>query len=214
MKSLRTTLATAAIPLLVAALPVSAAELPFNAPQTARAQESAQLLHQAAQALGNLPATAALQAQNQHIANLWIFPTGAPDTVFAQYDLSSNQEGGASTQHLTVLKVSDNRIVEQTELTDARVYSASVDERPTATPHWSAFIGTGHATSTAATSAGYGVPATAHWTAQIGTGVAASTVSATGSKLPSSSNGRSAVADAHWTSRIGTGHAADGANTI
>src|ERR1700722_12772065 len=98
MKSLRTTMTTAAIPLLLAALPINAAELSFNAPQTARAQESAQLLHQAAQALGEA-------AKNKHVANLWIFPTGAADTVFAQYDLSSNQESGASTQHLAVLKV-------------------------------------------------------------------------------------------------------------
>lgn len=215
MKTLRTTLAAAAIPLLLTALPVNAGELPFNAPQTARAQESAQLLHQAAQALSDLPTTAALATQNRHISNLWIFPTGEADTVFAQYELSSSQEGGASTEHLTVLKVSGNRILEQTELTDTRVYSASGEERPAATPHWSASIGTGHAASSeTTTSSSHGVPATPDWTARIGTGTAASSLSATESKQPLSSSSRPAVADAHWTSRIGTGHAADSANTI
>ena len=208
MKTLRTTLAAAAIPLLLTSLPVSADELPFNAPHTARAQESAQLLHQAAQALGDLPATSALAARDQHISNLWIFPTGAADTVFAQYELSSSEQGGASTRHLTVLKVRDNRIVEQAELTDARAYSAG-DERQSATPHWSASIGTGHVSSTDATNSSHGVPATPHWTARIGTGTAASSLNTTESKQSSPSTKQSAVADAHWTSRIGTGHATE-----
>lgn len=215
MKTLRTTLKTAAIPLLLAALPVGAAELPFNAPQTALAQENSQLLHQAARALGALPTTATLASSGQHIANLWIFPTADTDTVFAQYQVTSSQQGGPSTQYLTVLKVRDNRIVEQTDLTDARAYAASGQERPTATAHWTASIGTGRAASTqaasssAAASDSHGVPATANWTARIGTGTAASSTAATQSKQVSASNGRHAVADAHWTSRIGTGHAAD-----
>jgi hypothetical protein len=215
MRTLRTTLAAAAIPLLLTVLPVSAGELPFNAPQTARAQESAQLLRQAAQALSDLPTTAALATQNRHISNLWIFATGDADTVFAQYELSSNEVGGASTRHLSVLKVSGNRILEQKELTDERVNVAEDDERPAATPHWTASIGTGHAASSeTTTSASHGVPATPDWTARIGTGTAASSLSATESKQPLSSSSRPAVADAHWTSRIGTGHAADSANTI
>lgn len=198
MKTSHTAAATAVIPLLLSSLTVSAAELPFSAPLTARAQESAQLLHQAAQALGN-------QA-DQHIANLWIFPTADTNTVFAQYDVKG--EGGASTQHLSVLKLGGNRIVEQTELTGVSAYAASGQERPSPTAHWSASIGTGHAADTNATSASHGVPATAHWTAQIGTGAAASSANATQTQQ-SVSTQKSAVADAHWTSKIGTGHAAE-----
>jgi len=203
MKIQRATLAATAVPLLLASLPVAAGELPFNAPDTARAQESAQLLHQAARALGDLPTTA---SQGQHISNLWIFPTADTDTVFAQYQVG---EGAASTRHLSVLKVSGDRILEQRELTDTRVYSASGDEHPSATPHWTASIGTGHAASTDAPTPSHGVPASPNWTAQIGTGNAASNATATASKQPSLSTNKSAVADAHWTSRIGTGHAAD-----
>ena len=189
MKTSRTAAATAVIPLLLSSLTDSAGELPFSAPHTARAQENAQLLHQAAQALGNLP--------DQHIANLWIFPTSDTNTVFAQYDVKG--EGGASTQHLTVLKVGGNQIVERTDLTDVR---------PSATPHWSASIGTGHAADTNAASASHGVPASPDWTARIGTGAAASSVNATQSQQ-SAPTQKSAVADAHWTSRIGTGHAVE-----
>lgn len=199
MKNLRAPLAATAIPLLLTSLPLAAGELPFNAPTTARAQESAQLLHDAARALGDLPT-----ARDQHIANLWIFPTANADTVVAQYDLVSNQEGPASASHLTVLTLRDNRIVERTELPDSRR-----DERSatTATPHWSALIGTGHAASTEATTSSHGVPATPDWTARIGTGAAASSVVET--QQQPSSNKQSAVADAHWTSKIGTGHAAE-----
>ena len=207
MKTPRAALVATAVPLLLASLPLTAGELPFHAPDTARAQETAQLLHQAARALGDQPATSDLAAQDGHISNLWIFPTADADTVFAQYEVSSNDEGGASTKHLTVLKVRGGRILERQELTDARAYSASDDHSPSATPHWSALIGTGHASSTEATTSAHGVPASPNWTARIGTGTAASNASAQ-SNRPSSSTNRS-VADAHWTSRIGTGHASD-----
>jgi len=62
--------------------------------------------------------------------------------VFAQYQVG---EGAASTQHLSVLKVSGDRILEQKDLTDTRLYSASRLERPSANPHRTASIGTGHA---------------------------------------------------------------------
>ena len=202
MKTSRKAVATAAIPLLLSSLTVSAGELPFNAPQTARAQESAQPLHQAAQALSDPAAI----AKDQHIANLWLFPTGDTNTVFAQYDLS---QGGATTQHLAVLKVSGQQIVEQTDLTDANAYVASSNERPTATPHWTASIGTGHAADANTTSSSQGVPATPHWTAKIGTGTAASSANSTETQQAAASTKKSAVADAHWTSRIGTGHATE-----
>jgi hypothetical protein len=207
MKTPRAALVATAVPLLLASLPLTAGELPFHAPDTARAQETVQLLHQAARALGDQPATSNLVARDGHISNLWLFPTADADTVFAQYELASNEQGGASTKHLTVLKVRGNRILEQKELTDARAYSASDNATPSVAPHWSALIGTGHAASTDATTSAHGVPATAHWTAQIGTGTAAS--NATESKQTSSSSNRSVTADAHWTSKIGTGHASD-----
>jgi hypothetical protein len=205
MKTPRAALVATAVPLLLVSLPLTAGELPFHAPDTARARETVQLLHQAARALGDQSATSDLAARDGHISNLWIFPTADADTVFAQYEVSSNEEGGATTRHLTVLKVRGDRILEQKDLTDTRAYSASDDASRSATPHWSALIGTGHAASADATTSAHGVPATADWTARIGTGTAASSVSATDSNHPSSSNKRS-VADAHWTSRIGTGH--------
>ena len=122
MKSPRAVLAATAVPLLLASLPLTAGELPFNAPQTARAQKSAQ---------------------------------------------------------------------------------------PRATLHWSASIGTGHASSTDTMISSRGVPAAPHWTAQIGTGTAASGVAATEGNRPAPSNSQPPVAYAHWTSRIGTGHATE-----
>jgi hypothetical protein len=210
MKTSRAGLAATAIPLLLTSLPIAAGELPFNAPNTVRAQESAELLHQAARALGEqaattagaaeLPGSKASGAQKARISNLWIFPTADTDTVFAQYDVGSTEEGASATKHLTVLKVHDSRIVEQKELTNTKAYAAN------ANPHWTASIGTGHAADSNVTAA-HGVPANADWTARIGTGTAASSAAATGSKQAASA--KSAVADAHWTSRIGTGHAVD-----
>ena len=208
MKTPRAALVATAVPLLLASLPLTAGELPFHAPDTVRAQETVQLLHQAARALGDQSATSDVLARDGHISNLWIFPTADADTVFAQYELSSSEEGGAPTKHLTVLKVRGDRILEQKDLTDTRAYSASDDASPSATPHWTALIGTGHASSADATTSAHGVPATADWTARIGTGTAASSVSTTESNQPSSSNKRS-LADAHWTSRIGTGHVSE-----
>lgn len=206
MKTTHAALVAAAVPLLLSSLPLAADELPFKAPDTARAQESTQLLHQAARALGNLPATSPLLAGERRISNLWIFPTADDDTVFAQYDLSSSKHGGSSEKHLTVLRVRGNRVLEQRELTGAAGSSVSGQDLPTAAPHWSAAIGTGHVFSPVAT--GHGVPAAVHWSARIGTGTAASNASATESQQPSSAK-QPVVVDADWTSRIGTGHAAE-----
>jgi hypothetical protein len=207
MKTAYAALAAAAIPLLLSSLPLAAGELPFNAPATAQAQVRAQLLHQAARALGELPATSSLLTRGRYISNLWIFPTADENTVFAQYDLTSSKQGGPSEKHLAVLRIRGNRILEQMELTDARAYSVSGQELPTAAPHWSASIGTGHVFSTEST--GQGIPAAVHWSARIGTGTATSTGDATEIRPPSSSSKPTAVVAAHWSSRIGTGHAAD-----
>jgi hypothetical protein len=82
-----------------------------------------------------------------------------------------------------------------------------------AAPHWTAAIGTGHASestsknASAAPSTNTTSFATAlHWNAFIGTGHAAES-----NPLPvaKSSAGGSPTATAHWTSRIGTGHASE-----
>jgi hypothetical protein len=233
MKSPRAVLVATAIPLLLTSLPLTAGELPFNAPATERAGESALLLHQAARALYDLPSDAALRSSSgKHISNLWLFPTADADTVFAQYNLTSDDEAtsGAATsamEHLTLLTVRGNRILESRDLTSAHAESAS-NEPPRL--HWSAAIGTGHAASATvtsskvtssgatnanATSSSHGVPASPHWTARIGTGTAAaSNSSPPDTKQPSSSGPQPTVAAAHWTSRIGTGHASDATGPV
>ena len=217
MKSPRAALVTTAIPLLLTSLPLTAGELPFNAPATERANESAPLLHQTARALHDLPSGAALgSSSGKHISNLWLFPTADADTVFARYNLTSDDGAASATEHLTVLTVRGNRILESRDLTSAHAESASNEP---ARLHWSAAIGTGHAatatvTSPNATSSSHGVPASAHWTARIGTGTAAaSTTPIPDTKQPSSS-GQPSVAAAHWTSRIGTGHASDSTSPV
>jgi hypothetical protein len=230
MKSPRAALVATAIPLLSISLPLTAGELPFNAPATERANESALLLHQTARALYDLPSGAALRSSSsKHISNLWLFPTADADTVFARYNLTSDSEAtsdaaASATEHLTVLTVRGNRVLESRDLTSANAESALNEP---AGLHWSAAIGTGHAasatatstkvtsngaTEAGATSSSHGVPASPHWTARIGTGTAASTTTPD-AKQPSSSGTEPAVAAVHWTSRIGTGHASDSTST-
>lgn len=232
MKSPRAALVATAIPLLLTSLPLTAGELPFNAPATERAKESALLLHQTARALYDLPSGAALRTSSgKHISNLWLFPTADADTVFARYNLTSDEEAtsgaaASATEHLTVLTVRGNRILEYRELTSAHAESASNEP---ARFHWSAAIGTGYAasatdrspkvtssgtTNTNATNSFHGVPASRHWTARIGTGAAASTTTVPDAKQPSSSDTQPAVAAAHWTSRIGTGEASNSTSPV
>jgi len=225
MKSSRTTLVATAIPLLLTSLPLAAGELPFNAPATVRAKESAPLLHQTARALYDLPSSAALPTSNdKHITNLWLFPTADGETVFARYNLTSGDEptsgaAASATQHLTMLTVRENRIVESRELTSAPVGSASNEPKP----DWSAAIGSGYtARGTARTPkltisdennadtshSSPGVLPSPHWTAAIGTGTAAArTSNVPDAQQNSSSETRPVLATADWTSRIGTGHA-------
>jgi hypothetical protein len=79
--------------------------------------------------------------------------------------------------------------------------------------HWTAAIGTGHASeststsaSTAATTRTTAIASAPHWSAFIGTGYANEAKPVLAAQ---SSVGASPTASAHWTSRIGTGHAAD-----
>jgi hypothetical protein len=228
MKSPRAALVATAIPLILTSLPLTAGELPFSAPATERANESALLLHQTARALYDLPSGTALRSSSgRHISNLWLFPTADADTVFARYNLTSDDAAAPATEHLTVLTVRGNQILESRELTSTTAESASNEP---ARLHWSAAIGTGHAASATvtspkatsngaananATSSSQGVSAAPHWTARIGTGTAAaSTNTNPNANQPSSPGTRSAVAAAHWTSRIGTGHASDSTNSV
>ena len=187
MKSPRAALVATAIPLLSISLPLTAGELAFNAPATERANESALLLHQTARALYDLPSGAALRSSSgKHISNLWLFPTADADTVFARYNLTSDDAATSgtaesATEHLAVLTVRGNRILESRDLTSTHAESASNEP---ARLHWSAAIGTGHAasatvtnrsvrssgtTNASATSSSHGVTASPHWTARIGT---------------------------------------------
>ena len=95
----------------------------------------------------------------------------------------------------------------------AALLSASSAYVDAAALHWSAAIGTGHASestsnnaSTPAPTNTTGVATALHRSAFIGTGHAAEA-----SHLPvaKSSAGESPTATAHWTSRIGTGHASE-----
>ena len=232
MKNPRAAPVATAILLISTSLPLTAGELPFNAPATERANESAPLLHQTARALHDLPSGAALgSSSGKHISNLWLFPTADADTVFARYNLTSDGEAtsdaaASATEHLTVLTVRGNRILESRDLTSANAESAS---NGPARLHWSAAIGTGHAasatatstkvtsngaTTASATSSSHGVPSSPHWTARIGTGTAASTTTIPDAIQPSSSGTEQAVAAVHWTSRIGTGHASDSTSPV
>jgi hypothetical protein len=198
MKSPRTALVATVIPLLLTSLRVTAGELPFNAPTTEEAKQSASLLHQTARALHD---------GDREIANLWLFPTADASVVFARYN-----EAGTTTEHLVVLTVNGNHIVESRELTSASAELVST-ERPRL--DWSAFIGTGDPTGTSLrrpkVMRGNETnipPPPPHWTASIGTGTAAaSTTTVTRTSPPSAALPVIAVAD--WTSRIGTGHALD-----
>ena len=78
-----------------------------------------------------------------------------------------------------------------------------------AEPHWTAAIGSGHASSSTSQriqSPSSGVPSAAHWTASIGTGHAFDnswpTVSPSVAPAP-------ANAALHWTASIGAGHASE-----
>ena len=93
------------IPLLLSATAaLAAAETQFHAPATERAQQTQQLLSSAARAV---------KAGGQQVSDLWVFPTAARDTVFAQY------VGNSGQQHLEVLQLQGSRIVSRRDLTNA-----------------------------------------------------------------------------------------------
>jgi hypothetical protein len=179
-----------------------AGEAQFQAPDTDRARQAHTVLAQAAEALN----TGVPRAAGEYISGLWVFPTAAEDTVFVQYVVNKGQgslQGAGSRQHLELVKVSDNRIVELVDLTRAGNDGAS-----RAGLDRTAFIGTGHAaTNSPRPGAVPGSPALPHWSASIGTGhVSGESAQASEAVV----HGLAMEAPVlHWTSKIGTGHAED-----
>ena len=203
MKSSLGILAAASLPLLLNAPRASAGEVHFNVPATDRAQQSQELLSRAAYALDTEVSARARGGRNEHLSNVWIYPTSDANTVFAHYTLTANDQspaGLSSTQHLAILTLRDNRIVTHEDL---NAVSAG---------NWSAKIGNGHTSGSdpVEITGSQGVPASPHWTASIGTGQAANgaTDSARGpAKLAGASVSTST--SLHWTSKIGTAHASE-----
>ena len=104
-----------ALSLLLGATAAFAGEMPFHTPTTDRAQQTQQLLNSAAQAV---------RAREQHVSNLWVFPTAGPDTVFVQYEVNSNSPSAkapAVEQHLEVLTLEGGRIVSRRDLTHSTI---------------------------------------------------------------------------------------------
>jgi hypothetical protein len=208
MKSSRAALVATAIPLILTSLRVTAGELPFNAPATQQTRESAPLLHEAAQALHD--SVAGASGGNEQISHLWLFPTADAHTVFARYDLTSIEKGtsghaATAKEHLAILTLDGNRIVESRELTSSGIASVS---NHSASPDWSAAIGTGYAAHPDMTTVPHGQPASPHWSASIGTGTAAtSTIAVSDTKGSVSSAAQPIVAVPDRTSRIGRGDA-------
>lgn len=213
MKSSRVALAAAAIPLILTSLRVTAGELPFNAPMTEQARENAPLLHKTAQALHE--SLTGASGGNRQISHLWLFPTADAHTVFARYDVTSIEDVGPAAnvkEHLAILTVDGNRIVESRELTSLDTRSVS---KHSASLDWSATIGTGFATHPDTANVPHGEPASPHWSANIGTGSAATSalaVSATKGSVSSAVQPGVAVPD--WTSRIGRGDAFESSKPV
>src|SRR5579859_7655803 len=67
--------------LILVATGALASESHFMTPTTDRAQQTQQLLSSAANAVN---------AGNQPVSDLWVFPTAESDTVFAQYTVKSH----------------------------------------------------------------------------------------------------------------------------
>jgi hypothetical protein len=196
----------AAILLLGLSGSLIAGELPFNVPDTPRAQETAQLLHRAAQAL--FDATSAGGSDANQVVDLWLFPTADASTVFASYRVIPTQRGSSSTAHLALLTLDGESIVQVRELADSRSDPQLLKCRAPGGVNGPS-IGTGHAASSEVTADFRGAPAPPHWTALIGTGHVSGPASAAASESPSSSHTRPSTAGRDWTSRIGTGRAAE-----
>ena len=187
MKRPLSILAAAAIPLMLSSPGAFANESRFNVPSTERAEQSADLLSRAANAL----------SKQGQVENLWVFPTRDADTVFARYTR-------ASADHLVLVTVQGDRIVKHQDLT-----AESNVAQTKRTTDWSAGIGNGHTSSTTAlNTSAKGKPASPHWSARIGTGqqTDGADQSARESKVVKQAQ-PSSIAGPHWTAKIGTARA-------
>jgi len=213
MRNVFAFIATAA-PLILSATGAFASEPQFRTPTTDRAQQSQALLARAARALNAGAYQHSDRGAEEHMSNLWLFPTADDDKVFAHFTLTANDASAnfpASQERLELLTMKGDRIARVRDMTSAAPDGAPAAQQSHGEWNWSASIGNGHTTSTTmhATSS-VGSPSSPHWSASIGTGH----VSATGdvSTQPAqTATGLfvSQAPDGHWTSRIGTGHAAD-----
>jgi hypothetical protein len=204
MKPQLTATVAAAISFVLNSVSVTAGAPQFRVPLTARAQESAELLTRTAHAFYASRSISALSARGMQVKSLWLYPTGDADTVFAQYTLRSEEGGDSPTEHLALLTVWKDRIVQLRELSEQRY---ATNERPSTRAHWAAAIGNGHTSdATADSGSARGVPALPDWTAAIGTGRATPSTNAE-NELPGEP--QHFIADAHWTSKIGTGHSSE-----
>jgi hypothetical protein len=199
--------AAASAPLILSAAGALAGEPLFCTPTTDRAQQTQMLLGRAAHALN----PGAPRTGGHHISNLWLFPTADQDTVFAQYIVTTNQPSSkvaASEEHLELLRMKGDRIVERRDLTRNTDDSTLRAKRSSGERDWSASIGSGHTPSTTGTSVtANGSPASPHWSASIATGQVSTDSTQhlqVGTNVPGSQAPR-----AHWTSKIGTARAAD-----
>lgn len=202
-------LVAAAVALLLNSASANADPVQFNVPSTVQAQQSAELLRRTADGFYKLPLVGGNRTDGQGISDLWLFPTGDLQTVFARYTVDANDRGQSPNQHLAVLTVRDNQIVAVRELTDARLELTRNEGRTSDGLHWSAAIGTGHAADSTVASSAAGSPASADWTASIGTGRAALPRGVSQITPEVSSVGTASTAQAHWSSKIGSGRASE-----
>jgi hypothetical protein len=116
---MRNKLATfaASVPLMLAAAGASGGDLlQYQTPTTDRAHETQSLLNLAAHAVHDRLGVTA----GGRVSNLWVFPTGDDHAVFVQYTVTTEQttsKGAASQVHLELLRIQDDRIVEERDLT-------------------------------------------------------------------------------------------------
>jgi hypothetical protein len=140
-------IAAASAPLILSAAGAFASEPQFRTPATDRAQETQSLLARAARAIN----ASASRPGEEHVSNLWLYPTADADTVFAQYVVTTNKTSVAdSQQHFELLKIQGDRIVEQHDLIRAGDDGASDAKRSSDVRDSSASSGTAPITGAAA----------------------------------------------------------------
>jgi len=137
-------LASASLPLILAAAGAFAGEPQFRAPATDRARQAQPVLRGVARAIkAGTPET-----REERISNLWLFPTGDENTVFAQYVVTKGaapSKVANSEDHFELLKLEGDRIVERRDLMYAPGDGTLRAQQSVGARDWSASIGTGHA---------------------------------------------------------------------